>query len=317
MAQDILPVTRTVCPTFRYSTLAVALTMLLALGGCGGSGGGGGGPSVVPTEPVPSAAEFEAIMESISMLASVDNGDGHLWTFRKTESGEWSVEGARGETATVTSAGANRISIDGFPAEWGADGTYVFTSNAGTCSLDSQDSVTHHLQWPCDISASQMAEIDFGVWETIVVDGISVGFTNTTHGLSARWDTSGANPTITATSPMQPTVEGTWTGMWGGFVGEELDTVDEGTAEVNVSIRGDDVHATLTYNDIDGIGNVTTGRTRVDPTGRFSPSATVTVDGVPLRYTGEGQFGGEEQRGVVGHMSGTGLRSVFYGDRTN
>lgn len=250
------------------------------------------------------------------MLESVDNGDGHLWSFRRTENGEWQVEGAQGRTASVTSAGANRVSIAGFPAAWNANGTYVFTSDAGTCSLDSQDRATHHLQWPCDLPATPTPMVvDLGMWETIVVDGISVGFRNTTHGLSAQWDTSGTNATITASSPMQPSVEGTWTGMWGGFIGEELDTVDGGTAEVNVTIQGEDVHATLTYNDIDGIGNVTTGRARVNATGRFAPSATVTVDGVPLTYTGEGQFGGAEQRGVVGYMGGIGLRSVFHGDR--
>ena len=154
-----------------------------------------------------------------------------------------------------------------------------------------------------------------GQWESILLDGMEVGFMNTVQGLEARYDTSGANPSITVSSPMQPAVEGTWMGMWGGYLGEELDTRDGGTARVDVTIQGSDVHATLTYNGIDGIGSVTTDRVRVAGDGRFAPGATVTVEGTPLTYTGEGQFGGTDQRGVVDYMGGVGFRSVFYGDR--
>ena len=97
-------------------------------------------------------------MVSISNLESVDNGDGHLWSFRKTEGGKWSVEGLDGVTATVSSGGSDKIVIEGFPYAWGADGTYKFTSAAGKCSLKSQDSATHHLQWPCVIPAISSAE---------------------------------------------------------------------------------------------------------------------------------------------------------------
>ena len=63
------------------------------------------------------------------------------------------MEGVDGITATVSSAGKNKISIEGFPHDWGADGTYVFTMESGKCSLKSQDSWTHHLQWPCVVVA--------------------------------------------------------------------------------------------------------------------------------------------------------------------
>ena len=85
-----------------------------------------------------------------------------------------------------------------------------------------------------------------GQWEVIVVTGVDVGYEHSGHGLSARYDTRGMNPTITASSPMhQPVHEGTWTGMWAGVVGEDLDTEDDGTAEVRVMIQGSDVRATL------------------------------------------------------------------------
>ena len=98
----------------------------------------------------PAAAEkFGWIMGSISARGSVDNGDGHDWTFQQSGNGKWEVEGAMGNTAAVTSAGENKVSIDGFPGQWGANGTYAFTRNAGKCSLKSEVSAAHHLQWPC------------------------------------------------------------------------------------------------------------------------------------------------------------------------
>ena len=95
------------------------------------------------------AEDFGWIMASIAAQGAVDNGDGHDWIFRPTDDGKWEVEGAMGNTADVTSAGENRISIDGFPDHWGANGIYAFAKTGGTCSLKSESSATHRLQWPC------------------------------------------------------------------------------------------------------------------------------------------------------------------------
>ncbi len=94
------------------------------------------------------AKDFKSIMTSISKVGALDNGDGHEWTFRKSGDG-WEVEGANFETAEVTSAGANKVSIDGFPDRWGANGIYVFSKKSGACVLDSQESATHRLEWKC------------------------------------------------------------------------------------------------------------------------------------------------------------------------
>ena len=98
--------------------------------------------------PAAFAEDFNWIMTSISKVGALDNGDGHEWTFRKSGDG-WEVEGARYNTASVTSAGENKVSIDGFPASWGANGVYVFTRKSGTCVLDSEESYTHRLEWKC------------------------------------------------------------------------------------------------------------------------------------------------------------------------
>ena len=98
--------------------------------------------------PASFAEHFDWLMTSISKVGALDNGDGHEWTFRKSGDG-WEVEGANFETASVTSAGENKVSIDGFPDNWGANGTYVFSKKSGMCVLDLQASDTHRLEWKC------------------------------------------------------------------------------------------------------------------------------------------------------------------------
>lgn len=153
---------------------------------------------------------------------------------------------------------------------------------------------------------------DLGEWEVIVEERQQVGVMHSVHGLSARYNQFGENPRITASAPAhQPTVAGTWRGRWGGYVDGEP---DEGPAQVHVTIRGGNVGAVLTYEGVDGIGSVASDRVPITD-GRFTPTATLTVDGVLHTYSGQGQFGGTDQRSVVGYVGGTGLRSVFYGDR--
>lgn len=92
---------------------------------------------------------------------------------------------------------------------------------------------------------------------------------------------------------------------------------DDGTAEIDVEIQGGAVEATLTYHDVDGFGSVPTDPAVVSATGHFAPGATVDIQGVPTAFSGEGQFGGTDQRGVAGYINGPAFRSVFYGDRDN
>ena len=158
--------------------------------------------------------------------------------------------------------------------------------------------------------------LDLGKWEVVVEGGVA-GIENTTHGLKAHYDVNGQNPWITPSAPdHQPTVSGTWTGRWGAAIGPALEEEDDGVAKVAVSIQGDNVKATLTYMGVDGFGTITSAPATVTD-GRFSPSATVHVQGVPITFSGAGQFGGTDQRGVVGYVGGPEFRSVFYGDRSN
>jgi len=95
-----------------------------------------------------SGKSFEEIMESVSAAGLLSNGDGHRWKFRRNSSGSWEVEGARSEVARVTDAGVDLIKIDGFPANWGANGKFEFSKEGDKCRLKSDHS-NHRLKWKC------------------------------------------------------------------------------------------------------------------------------------------------------------------------
>ena len=94
------------------------------------------------------AEEFDWILTSVAGAGSISNGDGHYWQFRSAGGGKWEVEGARGNVAVVTPAGDNRINIDGFPSNWGANGDFVFSRSSDACVLESDHS-RHKLEWSC------------------------------------------------------------------------------------------------------------------------------------------------------------------------
>ncbi len=160
--------------------------------------------------------------------------------------------------------------------------------------------------------------LDLGQWTIISEGGMEIGFENTTHGLSAQFDTSGNNPVISASSPAQPAVSGTWEGSWSGRIRDTPDstlwTMDEGAASVEVRCC-DQVTASITYEGIDNFGSITSDFVTVSETGAFNVTYTVDVQGFPATFTGSGQFGGAEQRGVVGFVTGPFIRSLFHGDR--
>lgn len=160
------------------------------------------------------------------------------------------------------------------------------------------------------------------------MDGLALGVSHAGYGLMAEFDAMGM-PGLTASSPMnQPTVSGTWSGHWSArytALGSELgalDSSDDGTATIAVTLGGGGVDAVLTYSGIDipGLQPSISTHSATVMDGRFEPSVTldIPVSGggtVSRKFSGAGQFGGADQGGVAGHMSGADFRSVFYGDR--
>lgn len=168
-----------------------------------------------------------------------------------------------------------------------------------------------------------LSGIDLGEWAEVRFedDGDLSGIENTMHGLKVILDDNEMFM-ITATSPAQPTITGTWEGRWLAGYGEdfaESDAGEQNTMSIDVTIQGNTVEATLTYQDVDfvGGGSITTPVAAIDANGRFRPSGTVTIDGAPSTYFGEGQFGGTDQQGVVGYISSSEFASIFWGDRDN
>ena len=170
---------------------------------------------------------------------------------------------------------------------------------------------------------------DLGEWAVVRENGQATGYEHTGYELMAKFDAAGENPTITASSPMhQPTVAGTWSGRWSARYTAltsdhgALDETDDGTARINVTIAGSNVDAVLTYTGVDILGlpsSLSSGRASVT-NGRFAPSIALSIPtesggSVSRTFRGLGQFGGTDQNGVVGYVSGQDFRSAFYGDR--
>ena len=93
---------------------------------------------------------------------------------------------------------------------------------------------------------------DLGEWEIVRANGVPVGNEHTGYDLFARFDARGANPTISASSPMhQPTVAGTWSGKWSARYTAltsdygDFDETDDGIARINVTITGGNVDAVV------------------------------------------------------------------------
>ncbi len=171
---------------------------------------------------------------------------------------------------------------------------------------------------------------DLGEWTVVMENGRATGYEHTGHGLTARFDATGENPMITASSPMhQPTVAGTWSGRWAArytaLTSEPgaLDETDDGTATIGVTIAGGDVEAILTYSGIDvpGLPSSMSSAPASVTDGRFAPSGTVSIPtgtgSVSRTFRGLGQFGGTDQSGVVGYVTDgdEDFRSTFYGER--
>ena len=161
--------------------------------------------------------------------------------------------------------------------------------------------------------------VDLGQWNIIEEDvqGViwELGFENTTHGLRVRFDPQGGPVSLTDSSPThQPAVEATWRGeYWGYYLFNDR---FDGDAEIDVTIQGSNVTASVTYSDF--LGNQGWDITS-DPAavvdGRFALTGDVTFSDAVLPFTGEGQFGGTDQRGVVGYITSDEFTSAFYGDR--
>ena len=151
-----------------------------------------------------------------------------------------------------------------------------------------------------------------GGWATI--DGVRLGIEHQGHGLRAWYTLDGGvwTPHISPPAPQrQPTEAATWTGEWAGYSGDDP-TINTGEARVTVTL-GNGPKATLALDDVPTLGTLQWVDMSIG-NGRFSGTLTTQNSGM---YEAVGQFGGTNQAGVVGHASGSDLRSVFYGQKAD
>ena len=149
-----------------------------------------------------------------------------------------------------------------------------------------------------------------GGWATI--GGVPQGIEHQGYGLRAWFTLDGDVWTPHLSPPAsqhQPMEAATWTGEWAGYYGDDP-TINTGEARVTVTL-GNGPKATLALDDIPILGTLQWGDMSVSD-GKFS--GTLTTQNSEM-YEAVGQFGGADQAGVVGHASGSNLRSVFYGKR--
>ena len=151
-----------------------------------------------------------------------------------------------------------------------------------------------------------------GGWATI--GGVPLGVEHEDYGLRAWFTLDGDVWTPHLSPPAQqhqPTEAATWTGEWAGYYGNDP-TINTGEARVTVTL-GNGPQATLALDDVPTLGTLQWGNMPVSD-GRFSGTFTHQNSGT---YEAVGQFGGVDQAGVVGHASGSDLRSVFYGQQAD
>ena len=157
-----------------------------------------------------------------------------------------------------------------------------------------------------------MAAFTPGLGSWAAVDGVDLGIEHPGHRMSA-WYTSQGGAWTAHLSPdpapqHQPTGSATWTGEWAGYHGADP-SIGTGAARVTVTL-GAATDATLALEDVPTLGTLEWDAMRVND-GRFSGRTTANSE----QYEATGQFGGPDQAGVVGHASGSGFRSVFYGEK--
>ena len=151
-----------------------------------------------------------------------------------------------------------------------------------------------------------------GGWATI--DGVDLGIEHEGYGLRAWYTLDGDvwTPHLSPSAPEhQPTEAATWTGEWAGYYGDNP-TISTGPARVTVTLDNGP-EATLALDDVPILGTLQWDDMPVSD-GRFT--GTLTRQGAGM-YEAVGQFGGANQVGVVGHASGSDLRSVFYGQKAD
>ena len=161
-----------------------------------------------------------------------------------------------------------------------------------------------------DLSMQDYTPLDG--WDVIRSEDLGpVGVEHSDYGLSVRFDDS-LVPDISSPSPAsQPMLEGTWHGEWAAYLGQ-VTTLHTGDARVDVTLDADGTNAMLSYHGVPGFGDISSNRMPIAD-GAFQ--GTETVAGALGSFNIAGQFGGSDQKGVVGYVHGPGFYSVFHGER--
>ncbi len=162
-------------------------------------------------------------------------------------------------------------------------------------------------------ASARMAAFTPGFGNWAVVNGVDLGIENPVHRMSAWYSTSGnaRTPRLSPdpTPQHQPTGAATWTGEWAGFYGTNP-AIATGVANVTVTLGTTGPEAVLALKNVPTLGSLEWEAMPVAG-GRFTGTTTANSQA----YDVAGQFGGDNQAGVVGYTTGPDFQSVFYGDK--
>ena len=109
-------------------------------------------PSKVPkssTGGAVSVKDFNWIMNSMSKVVEIDNGDGQPFKINKNGDGKWQAEHQTNGTASViVSLGGQKIEIEDFPSNWWMNGTWIFSLKDNDCQL-MHEGTERKMEWEC------------------------------------------------------------------------------------------------------------------------------------------------------------------------
>lgn len=152
-----------------------------------------------------------------------------------------------------------------------------------------------------------MDPLDLGSWAEMPG---GLGLENIALGMWVSNGMATGDIRMSVSSPAAPTVAGTWRGRW---VARNRAQPGGASGPMSLTVRfdADGPLVSGAASEYPQLGTLVIGETGVSPDGDFAFRGS--AGGVP--YSGRGQFGGAEQRGVVGGLESEYVDAVFAGTR--
>ena len=102
-----------------------------------------------PTGGVEPVKDFNWIMNSISKVEEIDNGNGQPFNIHKNDDGKWQAEHQIDwTTSLIVSLGGKKVEMIDFPPNWWMNGTWIFSMEDNDCQL-MHETTERTMEWEC------------------------------------------------------------------------------------------------------------------------------------------------------------------------